>query len=174
MIKSLLSPLEYTHDNCSLVFRFEPLIIAVECKDVEAAQFLVSLAIFSGFRESGITSVSKRVIVAIRCSIRMEVPLGDSEKLMVDEKYVEYLVELANEKMEANRRRTENFLDVLLKNGFSGSKISNGEFLDNGKVDCEAELLENSLVNGVDGNGNTKRRDFDDSCSGNYSLSQTN
>ncbi|PHT82544.1 tRNA wybutosine-synthesizing protein 2/3/4 [Capsicum annuum] len=166
VIKSLLSPLEYTHDNCSLVFRFEPLIIAVECKDVEAAQFLVSLAIFSGFRESGITSVSKRVIVAIRCSIRMEVPLGDSEKLMVDEKYVEYLVELANEKMEANRRRTENFLDVLLKNGFSGSKISNGEFLDNGKVDCEAELLENSLVNGVDGNGNTKRRDFDDSCSG--------
>ncbi|PHT48937.1 hypothetical protein CQW23_13145 [Capsicum baccatum] len=95
----------------------------------------------------------------------MEVPLGDSEKLMVDEKYVEYLVELANEKMEANRRRTDSFLDVLLKNGFSGSKISNGEFLDNGKVDCESELLENSLVNGVDGNGNTKRRDFDDSCS---------
>ncbi|KAM3345443.1 tRNA wybutosine-synthesizing protein 2/3/4 [Capsicum galapagoense] len=168
VIKSLLFPLEYTHDNCSLVFRFEPLIIAVECKDVEAAQFLVSLAIFSGFRESGITSVSKRVIVAIRCSIRMEVPLGDSEKLMVDEKYVEYLVELANEKMEANRRRTDNFLDVLLKNGFSGSKISNGEFLDNGKVECEAELLEDSLVKSVDGNGNgnAKRRDFDDSCSG--------
>ncbi|PHT48934.1 tRNA wybutosine-synthesizing protein 2/3/4 [Capsicum baccatum] len=168
VIKSLLFPLEYTHDNCSLVFRFEPLIIAVECKDVEAAQFLVSLAIFSGFRESGITSVSKRVIVAIRCSIRMEVPLGDSEKLMVDEKYVEYLVELANEKMEANRRRTDSFLDVLLKNGFSGSKISNAEVLDNENVECEAELLENSLVNGVDGNGNgnAKRRDFDDSCSG--------
>lgn len=36
-----------------LVFRFEPLIIAVECADVEAAQTLVSTAISCGFRESG-------------------------------------------------------------------------------------------------------------------------
>lgn len=143
------------------MFRFEPLIIAVECKDIEAAQFLVSLAISSGFRESGITSVNKRVIIAIRCSIRLEVPLGDTEKIMVSPEYVKYLVELANEKMEVNRKRTDNFLDVLLKNGFLGSQISSGE------VDCDdSDLLENSLVNGVGGNGNAKRRDFDDSCSG--------
>lgn len=37
----------------SLVFRFEPLIIAIECRDTAAAQVLVSLAISSGFRESG-------------------------------------------------------------------------------------------------------------------------
>ncbi|KAH0674657.1 tRNA wybutosine-synthesizing protein 2/3/4 [Solanum tuberosum] len=148
-------------DLHSLVFRFEPLIIAVECKDIEAAQFLVSLAISSGFRESGITSVNKRVIIAIRCSIRLEVPLGDTEKIMVSPEYVKYLVELANEKMEVNRKRTDNFLDVLLKNGFLGSQISSGE------VDCDdSDLLENSLVNGVSGNGNAKRRDFDDSCSG--------
>lgn len=36
-----------------LVFRFEPLIIAVECVDVESAQKLVSTAISCGFRESG-------------------------------------------------------------------------------------------------------------------------
>ncbi|KAJ8540281.1 hypothetical protein K7X08_030200 [Anisodus acutangulus] len=157
---------ELTQSN-TLVFRFEPLIIAVECKDIEAALFLVSLAISSGFRESGITSVSnKRVIIAIRCSIRMEVPLGDSEKIMVSPEYVKYIVELANEKMELNRKRTDNFLDVLLKNGFSGSKNRNGDVLDNGKVDCDDgpvcsdAMLENSLVNG------DKSRDFDDSCSG--------
>lgn len=36
-----------------LVFRFEPLIVAVECRDVAAAQALVSTAISCGFRESG-------------------------------------------------------------------------------------------------------------------------
>lgn len=164
VIISLLFPLKSAqsvtgdtsiHDHShSLVFRFEPLIIAVECKDIEAAQVLVSLAILSGFRESGITSVNKRVIIAIRCSIRLEVPLGDSEKIMVSPEYVEYLVELANEKMEANRRRTDNFLDTLLKNGFLGSKVDSNDG------------PENSLVNGVSGNGNAKRRDFDDSCSG--------
>ncbi|XP_059317523.1 tRNA wybutosine-synthesizing protein 2/3/4-like isoform X1 [Lycium ferocissimum] len=165
VILSLFFPLNKSIQlNDTLVFRFEPLIIAVECKDIESASFLVSLAISSGFRESGITSVSKkRVIIAIRCSIRMEVPLGDSDKIMVSPEYVEYLVELANDKMETNRKRTDNFLDVLLKNGFSGPKISNGN------VDCDtmdSDLLENSLVNGVSGDGIAKSGDFDDSCSG--------
>lgn len=184
LILSLLFPLKSAQlvtevtELHSLVFRFEPLIIAVECKDVEAAQFLVSLAISSGFRESGITSVNKRVIIAIRCSIRLEVPLGDTEKIMVSSEYVKYLVELANEKMEANRRRTDNFLTALLKNGFLGSQIRNGEVDCNDGPICssamDSELLENCLDNGVSGNGNAKRRDFDDSCSGNYSLSLTN
>ncbi|XP_059624191.1 tRNA wybutosine-synthesizing protein 2/3/4 [Cornus florida] len=107
-----------------LVFRFEPLIIAVECKDVSSAQFLVSLAISSGFRESGITSVNKRVILAIRCSIRLEVPLGDNERLMVSPEYIRYLVGIANEKMEANRRRTDSFLNALISHGFTGIEVS--------------------------------------------------
>ncbi|KAH8493393.1 hypothetical protein H0E87_020214, partial [Populus deltoides] len=46
-----------------LVFRFEPLRIAVEWRDIEAAQCLVSSAIKCGFRESGITSADgKRFI----------------------------------------------------------------------------------------------------------------
>ncbi|XP_071697573.1 tRNA wybutosine-synthesizing protein 2/3/4-like isoform X2 [Rutidosis leptorrhynchoides] len=100
----------------NLVFRFEPLIIAVECRDVISAQKLVSLAISCGFRESGITNVnSKRVIVAIRCSIRLEVPLGDTHNIMVSKEYLNYLVLIANEKMEANRKRTDSFHDALLK-----------------------------------------------------------
>ncbi|KAL8151209.1 hypothetical protein V2J09_021017 [Rumex salicifolius] len=111
--------------DSDLVFRFEPLIIAVECKDVQSAQLLVSLAISCGFRESGITSVSgKRVMVAIRCSIRLEVPLGSNKELLVSKEYVRYLAELANAKMEANRKRTDGFLEALRRNGFTGSDIA--------------------------------------------------
>ncbi|KAI3680535.1 hypothetical protein L6452_35307 [Arctium lappa] len=134
----------------NLVFRFEPLIIAVECKDCFSAQKLVSLAISCGFRESGITSVShKRIIVAIRCSIRLEVPLGDTGMIMVSKEYLNYLVGIANEKMEANRKRSDGFHDALLKIGFLESEIDRGvgdfEFLnmneDLGDQDC-------SLING--------------------------
>ncbi|KAJ6885464.1 hypothetical protein NC651_026173 [Populus alba x Populus x berolinensis] len=46
-----------------VVFRFEPLSIAVEWRDIEAAQCLVSLAIKCGLKESGITSADgKRAI----------------------------------------------------------------------------------------------------------------
>ncbi|GKV16010.1 hypothetical protein SLEP1_g26722 [Rubroshorea leprosula] len=119
-------PLSCTQVN-DLVFRFEPLIIAVECRDVKSAQNLVSLAIGCGYRESGITNAGKRVIVGIRCSIRLEVPLGDTQKIMVSEDYVRFLVGIANEKMEANRRRTEGFLTALKE----GGSAMNGVF-DNG------------------------------------------
>ncbi|XP_010278689.1 PREDICTED: tRNA wybutosine-synthesizing protein 2/3/4 isoform X2 [Nelumbo nucifera] len=96
-----------------LVFRFEPFILAVECKDIPSAQSLVSTAISCGFRESGITSLHKRIIIAIRCSIRLEVPLGEMGRIMVSPEYVRYLVGIANEKMETNRKRTQGFLRAL-------------------------------------------------------------
>lgn len=115
---SLLFPSESTRSShpSELVFRFEPLIVAVECKDLSSAQSLVSLAISCGFRESGITNANKRVIIAIRCSIRLEVPLGDTLNVMVTPDYVRYLVRVANHKMEANRKRTDRFLQVLQSN----------------------------------------------------------
>ncbi|PSS24836.1 TRNA wybutosine-synthesizing protein [Actinidia chinensis var. chinensis] len=123
-ILSLLFPINSAPAHRSdLVFRFEPLIIAIECKDIVSAQALVNLAISCGLRESGITSVSKRVIIAIRCSIRLEVPLGDGVRVLVSPEYVRWLVGIANEKMEANWKRTDNFLSSLLGNGFGGTDV---------------------------------------------------
>ena len=127
----LYNPTSVVDELDELVFRFEPLIVAVECRDVGSAQSLVSIAISCGFRESGITSVSKRVIVAIRCSIRLEVPLGGSGRLLVSEEYVRFLVGIANGKMEVNRKRTDQFFAALLRNGFGG--VENGV----GSGDCD-------------------------------------
>ncbi|PKA48659.1 tRNA wybutosine-synthesizing protein 2/3/4 [Apostasia shenzhenica] len=60
-----------------------------------------------------ITSMQKRIMVAVRCSIRLEVPLGQVGQIMVSPDYIQYLVGIANEKMEANRRRTDCFLHVF-------------------------------------------------------------
>nr|XP_027087531.1 tRNA wybutosine-synthesizing protein 2/3/4-like [Coffea arabica] len=176
-----ISDQEFQDCPHSLVFKFEPLIIAVECKDIEAAQFLVSLAISRGFRESGITNLSKRVIIAIRCSIRLEVPLGDTEKIMVSSEYVRHLIEVANEKMEANRKRTDSFLDALLKNGFSGGgrvlehETANGELgcdedsgcYNSGKVESLGNSVSCHEDNSMDGE---KRSGLDDSQSGSSQL----
>ncbi|KAF0908774.1 hypothetical protein E2562_028589 [Oryza meyeriana var. granulata] len=65
----------------------------------------------------GITSLQKRVMVALRCSIRMEVPLGQTKELVVSPDYIRYLVRIANSKMEANKRRMDGFLDLLHAKG---------------------------------------------------------
>lgn len=132
---------EEESSRCDVVFRFEPLIIAVECRDVAAAQKLVTVAIKCGFRESGITSVEKRVIVGIRCSIRMEVPLGEKGRILASREFVEFLIHVANKKMEANRKRTDGFFQALLCEGFGideseiPAEIGEGKsVLDGGKI----------------------------------------
>ncbi|KAL0016700.1 hypothetical protein SO802_003769 [Lithocarpus litseifolius] len=66
------------------VLCFESLIVAVECKDLALAQSLVSTARSAGFRESSISNANnKRVIIAICCSIRLEVPLDITESVML-------------------------------------------------------------------------------------------
>lgn len=97
-----------------MVFRFEPFILAVECLTLSHAQALVSCAIASGFRESGVTSMRKRIIVAVRCSIRIEAPIAEAGHLMVSEDYLKFLVRIANEKMGINHRRTEKFLSAFI------------------------------------------------------------
>lgn len=124
-----------------LVFRFEPMIVAVECRDVAAAAALVAAAIGAGFRESGITSLQKRAMVAIRCSIRMEVPLGQIDELVVSPEYVRYLVRIANSKMEANKRRMNGFLDLLQTKGLSyPSGLSNNSNSGGQSDDYEASV----------------------------------
>lgn len=96
---------------------------------------------------------------------------------MVSPEYVKYLVEIANEKMEANRRRTENFLTALLSNGFQGPDISENEkvlvnaeaYIKNGSIFNEVQNLEgglNSSSNGKEEDINFRRRD-DDTYTGN-------
>ncbi|XP_048207558.1 tRNA wybutosine-synthesizing protein 3 homolog isoform X2 [Perognathus longimembris pacificus] len=88
------------------IFKFEPLVLHVQCRQLEDAQILHSVAIDSGFRNSGIT-VGKRgkTMLAVRSTHGLEVPLSHKGNLMVTEEYIDFLLKIANQKMEENRKR---------------------------------------------------------------------
>ncbi|PNI47831.1 TYW3 isoform 3 [Pan troglodytes] len=73
-----------------------------------------SMAIDSGFRNSGIT-VGKRgkTMLAVRSTHGLEVPLSHKGKLMVTEEYIDFLLNVANQKMEENKKRIERFCNCL-------------------------------------------------------------
>uniref|UniRef100_A0A8C2NT26 tRNA wybutosine-synthesizing protein 3 homolog n=1 Tax=Capra hircus TaxID=9925 RepID=A0A8C2NT26_CAPHI len=73
-----------------------------------------SVAIDSGFRNSGIT-VGKRgkIMLAVRSTHGLEVPLSHQGKLMVTEEYINFLLKIANQKMEENKKRIERFYHCL-------------------------------------------------------------
>ncbi|EEB09380.1 wybutosine biosynthesis protein Tyw3 [Schizosaccharomyces japonicus yFS275] len=57
-------------------FAFEPMILHVQTRTMESAQMLHRVAASCGFRETGIQGSDSKHIVAIRTSLRIDVPLG--------------------------------------------------------------------------------------------------
>ncbi|XP_030311064.1 tRNA wybutosine-synthesizing protein 3 homolog isoform X2 [Calypte anna] len=102
-----------THEPCSgsevmtalekatgdVVLKFEPFVLHVLCQELQDAQLL-----------------------AVRSTHCLEVPLSHRGKLMVSEEYIEFLIHVANQKMEENIRRIDRFfkcLELALKNSAS-------------------------------------------------------
>ncbi|XP_065784412.1 tRNA wybutosine-synthesizing protein 3 homolog isoform X1 [Muntiacus reevesi] len=96
------------------ILKFEPLVLHVQCRQLQDARILHSVAIDSGFRNSGIT-VGKRgkIMLAVRSTHGLEVPLSHQGKLMVTEEYIDFLLKIANQKMEENKKRIERFYNCL-------------------------------------------------------------
>lgn len=100
-------------ENTLISFKFEPLIIHVMCRTLQAARSLHHLTSESGFRNSGITIGKKKITVAIRNTILLDVPLALSGKLLVNEDYIKVLVQLANEKFAENKNRIDRLTNNL-------------------------------------------------------------
>ncbi|KAM6919156.1 tRNA wybutosine-synthesizing protein 3 homolog [Xenentodon cancila] len=96
------------------VFKFEPLVLHVQCRRLEDAQLMHSVAINSGFRNSGLTvGKTGKIITAVRSTHGLEVPLCREGKLLVEHEYLLFLTQIANQKMEENLRRIQRFYENL-------------------------------------------------------------
>ena len=67
----------------------------------------------SGYRNSGLTlGKAGKIVLAVRSTHGLEVPLTDtSGNLIVDEKYIEFVVEQANAKLAENETRIRLYED---------------------------------------------------------------
>lgn len=95
----------------AVYFKFEPLILHVECESMESARMLFSAVYREGFRNSGIsTSGTNRWMVAVRDTLKLDAPIGciNGEGRLdawVDSSYLQRLVEIANGKFLVNSGR---------------------------------------------------------------------
>ncbi|XP_041659630.1 tRNA wybutosine-synthesizing protein 3 homolog [Cheilinus undulatus] len=100
--------------SADAVLKFEPFVLHVQCRQLEDAQLLHSVAINSGFRNSGLTvSKTGKILTAVRSTHGLEVPLSSKGKLLVDHDYVDFITKTANHKMEENLRRIQRFYQNL-------------------------------------------------------------
>ncbi|EMR10397.1 hypothetical protein PNEG_01112 [Pneumocystis murina B123] len=96
-------------------FKFEPMILHIMSETISTARAFLISALSSSFRESGLILSKNNIIIAIRSSIGFSCPIGYLKKeqdvefvqLLVDEKYLYLLIDMANKRFKENERRRD-------------------------------------------------------------------
>mmetsp|Transcript_2053 Transcript_2053/g.7441 ORF Transcript_2053/g.7441 Transcript_2053/m.7441 type:complete len:285 (+) Transcript_2053:80-934(+) len=88
-------------------FKFEPFIVHVQCVSLSHARALLNCGLNAGFRNSGMVLGAKKLSVAIRSTMHLDVPIGLGGKLLVSREYVDMLIDMSNEKFRENVRRID-------------------------------------------------------------------
>ena len=85
--------------------RQENMILHIACRTMEDANLILKISRDIGYRRSGIIADSNLIIVEICSTEKMDVPISDNGKLIVDENYIRLIIEIANEKFSKGREK---------------------------------------------------------------------
>ena len=87
--------------------REENLILHVVCRTMEDADNLLRIVRDIGLRRSGIIADSNLFIVEICSTEKMDVPLTSLGKLIVDDSYIIFVVDIANQKFVKGQEKLQ-------------------------------------------------------------------
>ncbi|QLL33662.1 hypothetical protein HG536_0E05730 [Torulaspora globosa] len=102
-----------------LLYKYEPFILHVKCRDFAMASKLYNTAMGCGFRESGIGSNN---LVAIRINIKLDIPIGFWDEnankiaLCVPADYISLIDGLTCSKFQENARKMQVLYDRIKAN----------------------------------------------------------
>ena len=101
----------------TVVLKFEPFVLHVQCRDVDTARRMCACAVEAGFRNSGITwGRAGKLVMAVRSTHGLEVPITDDAGAeLVTREYVAFIVEKANSKLRENFKRIKKFEDLTIE-----------------------------------------------------------
>ena len=80
-------------------------IFHVGVKSMKQTDSLLSIAIRSGFKNSGIKTKGKKIIIEITSTERVDSPLGKDGDLMCSKEYLDFLTEVANYTVERGDKK---------------------------------------------------------------------
>ncbi|NJF25064.1 hypothetical protein [Thermococcus sp. Bubb.Bath] len=89
-----------------LIFlKSQPPIFHIVAEDLERAKKLHELGLSSGFKYTTFKVISKRYLVEINGTEYLTAPLGKDGKILVDDEYLRFAVELGNDMLKRSKGR---------------------------------------------------------------------
>jgi len=88
-------------------------IIHIGAKTIEAADKILKKSISCGFKNSGIKSFDKNIIVEVASTERLDSPIGSNGILYCDDEYLDLLIKIANNIFAKSSGKLLKFQDKL-------------------------------------------------------------
>jgi len=111
--KEELENLVKSKNKKSIKFKFEQPILHIACKNLEGASELLEKAKHLGFKRSGILTAGKNIILELNSTEKIEFPIVKKGKVLVDDKFLNLIVKMSNEKLEKGWKKIEKLKKVL-------------------------------------------------------------
>ena len=99
-LKEIITKLKKINYSELVEFQQTPCILHVACTDIESAQELVTKAKMSGWKHSGIMSTKKRVMVELHSTEKLDFPIMEKGKILVNHEFLKIVVKQANIRLE--------------------------------------------------------------------------
>jgi tRNA wybutosine-synthesizing protein 3 len=96
-------------------FRFEPFIIHINARTIDAANELLKITKELGIKRSGIISLGNKIMLEIIGTEHIEAIISKNNKLLVDDNYIETLTTDANKKLNRNWENIKRISEELKK-----------------------------------------------------------
>ncbi len=111
-IREKLKELEGKYEEVWL--KVDPVILHVDCRDLESARRMLDIARNSGWKRSGMIVIRPwRYLLELESTERLETIVIYKGKILPDEEYLEILVEKANERLRRTKEKMERFFKNL-------------------------------------------------------------
>ncbi|MBN1503324.1 hypothetical protein JW930_07330 [Candidatus Woesearchaeota archaeon] len=115
------SPIQYkdisklldTLPSETIYFRMESPIIHLCARDLSSAEYLLKSANNAGLRRCAVIALGKRIIIEISPLDRIDVPVAENSRLLVDKVYIDYLIDRANRLLIKTRKKMKRLYKEL-------------------------------------------------------------
>jgi tRNA wybutosine-synthesizing protein 3 len=86
--------------NKKIKFKLEPCILHIACKELEDAKIFFEKGKFAGFKRLGIIGTSHGFTFELNSTEKLEFPIIDKKRVLVDDNFLKIIVKDANKKLE--------------------------------------------------------------------------
>ncbi len=113
-LNDLLSAIKNAKDGQIWILSQSPIIHIAAFSDI-AAEKILKVAIACGFKNSGLKSIGKRIVIEILSTERLDAPIGKNGKVFCNNEYLDLLVKISNEIIEKSTLKLKKLEEKLRK-----------------------------------------------------------